>query len=634
MKTKNYKISQENFETILKYYYSINKKIKRYYNNIIKYKKFTDEYCSNINKLFNEEVNINSIHSSLDEYETIEINYGLNNQETKNNILTSEKILKKNINISPIIHCLEKINKFFNEYIQYLQIFIKGLEIPLKSLREFIEGINKEINLIKDMHITQEKNYISKYTEFLTLNLNLKNIYNSAEENLIKYCTQKKNYKNKNQDLEKLDTKLNLIIQEKIQKQNDILEKFDSLGNFDTPFIDSSNQHINSIKQLSSALFQHFEIFVNDIYKFFIKSFMKPIEEFFKNKNENNNDYEISIKKEFDEILDNYIIKINENDIQNKLDEYKIKITEKNENNAKNSLDEQDIFYIAKNMFEKFKLINKDNYYSKTEEKKVELKAIIDKLISFSPSKRGSLTIDIKNIKDSLNEEKNEKNENEEIKSDNCVNNKDNKNIINKKNISKEEIDYLCQYMNNKIYQKFFLIKINNFRTSGIFEIPKEIFDYYIQIFSEITKYLFEKENNSKEIIVNVDIARLVIILSQTFYYIKDEKKVYIHNEIKDNLVFHLKQFWSQLIKVSIENEIKSVNENFIKAGNIENERNIKERKNNVAFGQILPNLGAMDRFGLNKEEIKKIVSPFFEEYEISNENKQTILGVIESNQI
>ena len=158
MKSKFYQISQENFEIMLKFYQSINNKIKKSYNDLIKYRKVTDEYCSKIQKILNgEEGSQNNIHNSLEEYEIIEIDYGLNNKEMKNKILSPEIEYKKKINISPIIHCIEKINKFFNEYIEYLQIFIKGLEFPLKNIREFIEGINKEVNSIKNNHIIQQK---------------------------------------------------------------------------------------------------------------------------------------------------------------------------------------------------------------------------------------------------------------------------------------------------------------------------------------------------------------------------------------------------------------------------------------------------------------------------------------------
>ena len=634
MKSKLYEISQENFETILKYYYSTNKKIKKYYNNIIMYKKYTNEYCNKIKKLFNEEGEKNSINNTLDEYEIIEINYGLNMKEMKNKVLYSELTFRKKINLSPIMKYIEKINKFFNDYILYFQLFIKGLEVQIRNLKEFIEDINNEVNSIKESHITQQKNYIIKYNDFLTLNDNLKKIYFSGEDSLVKYYRDKKELKNKNQDLEKIENALNISIQDKIQKQNDILEKYKKLGDFSSFFNDSTNQKINAIKDLSSALFQNFVIFLNYFFSFFIKSFIKPMEELLSGKSEENKDSEIILKKEYDEILESYVKKIDQKDVQSKLDNYKIQAIEKNEHKNNALLNEEEIFHIVENMYNIFELIDKDNFDLIIEGKKLELKKIIDKLITFDPQRRGSLKISNKFIIDCLNDENNKNDDGEN--NENLEKNKENKIIINKiekekKNtkITKEEVDYLCKYMNEKIYQKYFLMKINKFRTLGIFHIPKEIFDYCVQIFSEISKHLVTKEND--KIIINDDIAKLIIILSQTFYYTKDGEKNYIQKEISNKEVFHLIELWNKLLKNSIEKEINIVSKNYIKLGNIDNEKIIKERRNTVAFAQILPNLEAMKGFGLNKEEIKKIVFPFFDEYTVSDKNKQIIVETIES---
>ena len=157
-------------------------------------------------------------------------------------------------------------------------------------------------------------------------------------------------------------------------------------------------------------------------------------------------------------------------------------------------------------------------------------------------------------------------------------------------------------------------------------ETPKEIFDYLT------SNNLIEEKNDIKEFIVNVEMAKLIIILSQTFYCIENREKKYIQKEIAKNKVFHLIDFWTQILKYSIEYEFKNVTESYLKIADKEDEKSVRERKKKIAFGKILPNLGAMNGFGLNKEEIEKIILPFFDDYEISDENKQVILGVIQSN--
>ena len=232
MKSKLYQITQENFETIYKYYDSSYTKLKKVYDNLSKYKKFTQEYCHLIEHLFNEEKDDNDLNINLNEYSTIEIDYGLNDKKIKNKILSFDKKYKKEINISPIVNCIEKINNFFNNYILNMQLFIKDIDYPLKTLKSNITAINDEINLIKEDYFVQQNNYISKYIEYLSLNDNLKILYNSVEENLVNYYKDKNILINKYQELQDMRIKLDLTIKEKIEKEEEILQKFNLLGNF------------------------------------------------------------------------------------------------------------------------------------------------------------------------------------------------------------------------------------------------------------------------------------------------------------------------------------------------------------------------------------------------------------------
>ena len=187
--------------------------------------------------------------------------------------------------------------------------------------------------------------------------------------------------------------------------------------------------------------------------------------------------------------------------------------------------------------------------------------------------------------------------------------------------------------MNKKVYRKYFLMQINNFRTLGVFKIPLEIFNYIKQIFLEISKYLIiEKNDENNKIIIDAEIGKIIIILSQTFYYMtNDGQKDYIQNEIKNEKIFHMKEFWTQVIKTYIEIEFKTVEENVKMYNNKETDETIKNRRNNIAFAQMVPYVGGMAGFGLNKDEIKNITLPLIDEYEISNENKDIIFGLIEN---
>ena len=83
------------------------------------------------------------------------------------------------------------------------------------------------------------------------------------------------------------------------------------------------------------------------------------------------------------------------------------------------------------------------------------------------------------------------------------------------------------------------------------------------------------------------------------------------------------------MIKTNIEKEIKNCMTNDVKIGKEEDEESIRERRNSISFAQIIPQISGMYGFGLNKEKIKNIIMPFIDEYNINEENKNTILNII-----
>ena len=165
---------------------------------------------------------------------------------------------------------------------------------------------------------------------------------------------------------------------------------------------------------------------------------------------------------------------------------------------------------------------------------------------------------------------------------------------------------------------------------------PDDTFNNFVRIFSEISNNLYinanekdENDNNDKKIL-DLQIAKITIILSQTFYCLKNEQKVYIQNEL-NNEIYHSEDFWKQLIKLNIEEEIKKCKNNDKSNDNIENEENINIIENRISLAQIIPHIGGMYGFGLKKETIQKIILPFFDEYNINEENQKIIIEIIEN---
>ena len=678
MESNIYKISKENFETILKYYKIIHKKVSNYYNIIIKYREYTKEYYSKVKELFKQEKET----FDLNEYEIIEINIDLDFKDQNRNslIFNSAQLYQKNVEVYLIQNNIKKINKFFQELIKNIESFIETFEIPLLNLSQCIEISDSEINSIRNNYYDQEINFGLKYSEFYSLKKDLKKLYSDAERQLAEFCIEKKKLKNKHKKIEQLENYLHKSLSEKTQEQNAIFEKFNSLGNFGTIFNDSTNEKISIIKIFTSGLFQKFEIFIKSIFNNFKKAFFLPMNQFMNLDNEINNEKEMKSKSDLNELLNKYIKKIDEKEFKFHFNEYNLNVVENsfinqekikenkkeskedsfeliiNHNDYKYKLDEEGIFFVTKNMYENFKLIDKNNYNLAFEEKLLEIKKTFDKLTSFGFQKKdksdlGNMDDDEESeeeddIKDSWNfiEESDSITDNKNDENNNNINQiqiggvnkeknkeKEKKDKEKEKEITKEEIDNLLKSMSDKTTRKYLLLKLNNFRTLGAFKMPLEIFNYFIQIFCEISKYLYIKQNNDiKDMNLDIEMSALLIILSQTFFIVKNDKKVYIQNELKNVKVFHESEFWVTILKNSINKELKKLSNGSNKELDMK-DIIIKNKINQIAFAQILPNVSGMIGFGLNKEEIKGIVMPLVDEYEISEENKKIIEAYYEN---
>ena len=122
----------------------------------------------------------------------------------------------------------------------------------------------------------------------------------------------------------------------------------------------------------------------------------------------------------------------------------------------------------------------------------------------------------------------------------------------------------------------------------------------------------------------------MVIILSQTFYTTKNEKKVFLSEEIKKEKVFQIPEFWKELINEMIIRECNSVFENKKELNIIDDENRTKKIKDEIYFAQIIPFIGSMTGFGISKEEIKNIMLFFIKEFGISEKKTKIILDTID----
>ena len=434
------------------------------------------------------------------------------------------------------------------------------------------------------------------------------------------YIQEKKNNKYN------LDEHLLKFISKIEKKENEIIESSLKLDNsFGKYFLILTNQKINSIKDFIPGLIQKSDIFINDFLDCFNKSYLVKINQIKANDKRKDVENEINsnIKNELEKF--NKFDKLLEKDLKEKsmdinLEEYSIKAIDNNEvlnNEKKEELSDKEIFFIAKTMYSNFKFINRSKYNLEIEEKQFELNKIINKLFLFGYLKNdGNL------------DKKNENNDywnflDISFKEYNKMIKKQKKTIQKSKvqdKVDPKEVDILCDSMTIKEHRRNFLLRLNNFRTLGQFNMPLEIFGYITKVFSAISKNIFY-ENEKGENIFDFSNSSLIIILSQTYYCLKNGKKIYIQTELNKEEIFHKDNFWSLFLKTMIDKEFESLKMN---------ENNMK-KAGDIIFSQILSFVNGMIGFGNNKEDIKRIITPLVNQYKIEKKQLEIINNMFEN---
>ena len=402
------------------------------------------------------------------------------------------------------------------------------------------------------------------------------------------------------------------------------------MENFGKIFNDSYEKNSKELKEIVKMFYNQFETLITHIFIFYGKSFLIQIKDFTTDKNNMK-----TKEKDFDEKLNHSMKKIEAKSYEFNLDDYKvktIKINSMNENNitegdkilinmVKNShkkIDEKDIFFIVKKMYN-FQNINKTEYIIDIEKEKLNLNERLNKLFNFA------YMSNIKKNSDKIND----------INSNSNSENKGatfEENTINKKESepTQEDLDYICKLMNRKEYRDFLLTKLNNYRAVGSLIMPENIYNYFVQIFLEIIKYIIDEKQTDTGDGPNIDYitARYIFILSQTFYYKKDGKKIYLQNGLRNQKIFQSAEFWINLLQNNMKMELEKLSKNREKPMM---ESDIQEKGNEICLMQILPYLSGFTGFGMSKEEINRISDFFIKEYKLNEEAQKIIFESIQN---
>ena len=211
------------------------------------------------------------------------------------------------------------------------------------------------------------------------------------------------------------------------------------------------------------------------------------------------------------------------------------------------------------------------------------------------------------------------------------------KNEISKKNVKhiltiiiKENNKY-DNKQKNKLFKLFdegkenimyFFKILNNHRAKDISNIQKDTFIFLGEAFEYITKISLGKRD--------VEIFRLLFILSLTYYYIEDNNKRYLIEFIENFPEFKGIDFWENYYENFLNYEIQNSPEIYedINEKNLTNEEIVKEKieKYNISlFSNLLMIIHNMIDFKLDKDFILKYISKINDKYKLTNEQLEQV---------
>ena len=599
---------EENFK-ITDNYYLVIKQIKEEFTKyIVNFKVISNEYLKKITSN-NEKFNFQYLDKKYKEngFKDLNLKHILNLASIIP-IVIEQQIINLEYFINGIDEKVENFEKIFNEKSsQYLEQFNNYKDIKNDLSKKYREIERLKVNYITNISVVEEmihKFYMRKNNSKKRLNS-----ISSPNEN------NKKENKKESNDIS-IEEQVNNNIQKVKKIEEDYKVNVGKIKSIEDKFIKTSKESKENIRKILSQLINGFKEYIFDCMLFLKNCYKLPLSEvdMYMNdlaqldecvnfdkiivssykpnknlKNINPQKYTLKFFKKKKESAKN--VEENTNDIEE--EKNKTKVKRSNSTNTTNLMDEgfqemdylqeEEIFMTIKKMMENFELLNSNNYDLIVEGEKLRCKYLTLKILSFAPINK--------------------------LYSDKIP------------PITDEEVNELEKMIDKKINRVIFIQKLSQFRTRGIFEIPEREYNVLSILFNKIVKII---ENN-----IDYDSAINIIILSQTYYRIKEGEKEYLQKQIVNNELFKSQKFWEMYANYSVTKEISNC-----VIGEHDEDSVIEANYSNTVFAQLIPITDNMIDFGLDINIVESIILPFMKRYKFTPELKESITSIIETKKI
>ena len=198
--------------------------------------------------------------------------------------------------------------------------------------------------------------------------------------------------------------------------------------------------------------------------------------------------------------------------------------------------------------------------------------------------------------------------------------------LVDSTKINKKEEEQFYEYLEERNYRLAFLAALNNIRSAGKCHIKKKS----LIILGNAYRIIVDKL--TKEIDIDYDILKYLIIMSQTYYAlgINGKDKIYLIRFIEDSPYFKSEQLWNIYISQEIEQELEKQNSSNM--WNLESDENEEFRLNQIYFGKFISFTQNLILFRYDKKFIYKIIHNLIDtKYKISQDFIKQIDALIEN---
>ena len=185
--------------------------------------------------------------------------------------------------------------------------------------------------------------------------------------------------------------------------------------------------------------------------------------------------------------------------------------------------------------------------------------------------------------------------------------------------ITEQEVNELYNSLNNVDYLKLIFKKLNNYRAVSQ-NMTERAYNIVCNIFNKCLDYLLDNRDEELE--------SLIVILSQTFFYLDNNNKIYLQNRIKKHMLFDKLQFWENHLNILLNEEIGKLEaQNSQKK--IYSPKIYTKKINEIVFMKIVPLINYMFDFDQKKEKVIAIINPIIEKYNLDDNSKAMIFSFL-----